>query len=195
MVFSHALYVFAFSQPRHLALLQSSFHEAWCRELSSSMKGDLRYTNTEVFDNFPFPKPMEGLDGVGQSYDSCRSGIMLARQEGLTKTHNRFHDADESAIDVQKLRDLHVQMDKAVATAYGWSDLDLGHGFHETRQGTRFTISEVARREVLARLLKLSHERYAEEVAQGLHDKGKGKPKATGRKGKKAPPSDERLLF
>ena len=85
-------------------------------------------------------------------------------------------------------------MDNAVAAAYGWSDLDLGHGFHETKQGTRFTISESARREVLARLLKLNHERYAEEVAQGLHDK-KGKPKATGRKGKKAATSDESLLF
>ena len=87
-------------------------------------------------------------------------------------------------MDIQELRDLHVEMDKAVAAAYGWSDLDLDHGFHETKQGTRFTISESARREVLARLLKLNHERYAEEVAQGLHD-NKGKPKATGRKGKK----------
>ena len=92
----------------------------------------------------------------------------------MTKTYNRFHDPNESAADIQKLRDLHVEMDKAVAAAYGWSDLDLGHGFHETKQGIRFTISESARREVLARLLKLNHERYAEEVAQGLHEKRKG---------------------
>ena len=59
----------------------------------------------------------------------------------------------------------HVEMDNAVAAAYGWTDLDLGHGFHETKQGVRFTISEPARREVLDRLLKLNHERYAEEVA------------------------------
>ena len=43
------------------------------------------------------------------------------------------------------------------------------------------TISEPARREVLARLLKLNHERYAEEVRQGLHEK-----KATKTKAKKA---------
>ena len=66
-------------------------------------------------------------------------------------------------------------MDHAVAAAYGWTDLDLGHGFHETKQGVRYTLSEAARREVLGRLLKLNHERYAEEVAQGLHDKGKRK--------------------
>ena len=107
---------------------------------------------------------------------------MTEGQEGLTKTYNRFHDPDETAADIQKLRDLHVEMDKAVAAAYGWDDLDLGHGFHETKQGIRFTISESARREVLARLLKLNHERYAEEVAQGLHDKkGKAKTPKAGR--------------
>ncbi len=120
---------------------------------------------------------------------------MAKQQEGLTKTYNRFHEPDESAADIQKLRELHVEMDKAVASAYGWDDLNLGHGFHKTKQGTRFSISETARREVLARLLKLNHERYAEEVAQGLHDKAKGKPKATGRKGKKSSSSEEPMLF
>ncbi len=119
---------------------------------------------------------------------------MLSRQEGLTKTYNRFHNPDESAADIQKLRDLHVEMDKAVAAAYGWTDLDLGHGFHETKQGIRFTISESARREVLARLLKLNHERYAEEVKQGLHDKKKPKA-AKGKKAAKANPQAEPSLF
>ena len=68
-------------------------------------------------------------------------------------------------------------MDRAVAAAYGWDDLDLGHGFHETKQGVRFTISEPARREVLARLQKLNHERYAEEGRQGLHEKKKPRKK------------------
>jgi hypothetical protein len=75
---------------------------------------------------------------------------------------------------------LYRKIDEAVAAAYGWQD--LGHGFHETKQGMRYTISETARREVLDRLLSLNHERYAEEVAQGLHEKGtKGK---TAKKGK-----------
>ena len=39
----------------------------------------------------------------------------------------------------------------------------------------RFTISEAARREVLGRLLELNHQRYAEEVAAGLHEKGKAR--------------------
>lgn len=122
---------------------------------------------------------------LGNAYHEFRCQIMQRRQEGLTKTYNRFHDPDDSAKDIQKLRDLHVEMDKAVAAAYGWDDLDLGHGFHQTKQGLRFTVSEPARREVLVRLLKLNHERYAEEVAQGLHDKkkGKGRKKADAKQG------------
>jgi len=87
--------------------------------------------------------------------------------------------------DIATLRRLHTEMDAAVAAAYGWHDLDLGHGFHATKQGTRYTISEAARREVLDRLLALNHERYAEEVAAGLHDKGKAK-KASGTRKKKS---------
>jgi len=100
---------------------------------------------------------------------------MLARQVGLTKTYNRFHDSAETAADIARLRELHVEMDQAVAAAYGWDDLSLGHDFHETAQGQRFTISESARREVLGRLLALNHERYEQEVEAGLHEKkGRG---------------------
>lgn len=99
---------------------------------------------------------------------------MLSRQEGLTKTYNRFHYPGETAVDIQRLRELHVEMDTAVAAAYGWDELELGHDFHETQQGIRYTISESARRGVLGRLLELNHQRYEEEVNAGLHKK-KGK--------------------
>ena len=106
---------------------------------------------------------------------------MLARQEGLTKTYNRFHDSEETSDDIARLRELHIEMDQAVAAAYGWEDLELGHDFHETPQGVRFTISEVARREVLGRLLELNHQRYAEEAEAGLHGGKGGRQKAEGR--------------
>lgn len=51
---------------------------------------------------------------------------------------------------------LQFELDKAVAAAYAWQDLELGYGSHETMQGIRYTISETARREVLDRLLALT---------------------------------------
>ncbi|WP_201383979.1 hypothetical protein [Ktedonobacter sp. SOSP1-52] len=76
-------------------------------------------------------------------------------------------------------------MDEAVARAYGWEDLKLEHGFHETKQGLRYTISEAARREVLDRLLLLNHQRHEEEVQAGLFEKG-SKANGKGRAKKKA---------
>jgi hypothetical protein len=149
------------------------------------MRTDINYSPSDCFETFPFPTPAlsPSLAVIGETYHEHRRQIMLTRQEGLTKTYNRFHKPDEHSPDIQELRDLHIEMDNAVAAAYGWSDLDLGHGFHAAKQGIRFTISEAVRREVLARLLTLNHERYEEEVHQGLHDKKKA---SRGRKQKGA---------
>jgi predicted DNA-binding WGR domain protein len=73
-------------------------------------------------------------------------------------------------------------MNQTVVAAYGWQGLDFGHGFHKTKQGIRFTISETARCEMLDLLLELNHKRYDDEVAQCLHEKGKKKGKTTNRK-------------
>ena len=48
---------------------------------------------------------------------------MVRNNEGLTTTYNRFHDPDERSPDILKLRELHAEMDRAVLTAYGWTDL------------------------------------------------------------------------
>jgi hypothetical protein len=78
---------------------------------------------------------------------------------------------------VKRLREIHIEVDHAVAEAYGWTDLDLRHGFFDTRQGRRFTIEPTVQTEILDRLLELNFARYEEEVRQGLHRTG-GKRKA-----------------
>jgi hypothetical protein len=147
----------------HFAVLQSNFHESWARKYGSTLETRLRYAPSDVFENFPFPKDLLKLEDIGKSYFEHRRQIMLSRQEGLTSTYNRFHNPEEESGDIVRLRELHVEMDRSVASAYGWDDLELGHDFHETAQGIRFTVSESARREVLSRLLRLNHERYEEE--------------------------------
>ncbi|RRR65706.1 MAG: restriction endonuclease [Candidatus Viridilinea halotolerans] len=128
----------------------------------------------------------EPLDSIGEAYHTHRQQIMLTRQEGLTKTYNRFHSPAETSADIVELRRLHAAMDNAVAAAYGWEDLDLGHGFHETKQGLRYTISEAARRAVLDRLLALNHERYADEGSRKGAKAQSGERKEGARKGAKA---------
>jgi len=198
LVYSHATIVFALDKHCHFALLQSNFHTSWVLQYGSTLKGDARYIPTDCFDTYPFPVSLKSkqlynsqfqssddLDQVGEQYYDHRRQTMLSRQEGLTKTYNRFHNPGEASDDIAELRRLHVEMDAAVAATYGWGDLELGHGFHETKQGLRYTLNEAARREVLDRLLALNHERYAEEVMAGLHDKGAKKAGAKGGRGKK----------
>jgi hypothetical protein len=182
-VFDVALNVIVLSDGHPaLAVLDSTIYEKWVREYGSSLETRLRYTLEDCFETHPLPCTLKdteitpaNLCTIGHAYHSLRKKIMLARQEGLTKIYNRFHDQNETNDEIQKFRQLQVEMDNAVAAAYGWSDIDLGHGFHETKQGVRYTISEPARRKVLALLLKLNHDRYEEEVRHGLHEKKKSK--------------------
>jgi hypothetical protein len=184
-VYSIETAVFSIEAHRGFPLFQSSFFDPWVRMYSSTLETRLRFSPSDCLETFPMPTVWVGLDHTGDMYHEHRRQIMFARQEGLTKTYNRFHNPDEPDADIQRLRELHIEIDRIVAAAYGWTDLDLGHDFHKTKQGIRFTISEAARHEVLARLLKLNHERHAEEVKQGLHDKTAKANKSASRRGRR----------
>jgi hypothetical protein len=117
---------------------------------------------------------------------------MERRKIGLTDLYNLVHDEGVRDEDIGRLREIHVEVDEAVREAYAldeerepeireyekrvasaplpaWREIGLGHGFHETRQGVRFTISPQARIDVLDKLLALNHYRYEQEVRKGLH--------------------------
>ena len=173
LTFSHMTYVFLIKNYGEFASLQSTFHNIWAWNYGSSMKGDLRYALSDCFETFPFPELTDELEQIGAQYHEFRREIMLNRQEGLTQTYNRFHNRQESAPDIERLRQLHTAMDTAVKHAYGWHDLELEHDFHSTKQGTRFTISPEARQEVLDRLLELNFARHRQEEQSGLFNKPK----------------------
>ena len=195
-VFSHGMVVFFVSDFGSFAALSCTFYEAWAREYSSSLGETLRYTPRKCGETYPFPDDIVALRSIGSSFHIARHNVMERLKDGITPTYNRFHDSGKTDSDIQNFRKLHVEMDQAVAIAYGWTDLDLDHGFHDTKQGVRFTISEAARREVLQRLLKLNHERYAEEEKQGLHGKkGTAKKAAPKKKAASKPAKEESTLF
>lgn len=86
---------------------------------------------------------------------------------------------------LQQLRRLHIELDNAVLAAYGWHEqsedgapIVLAHDFYEIdtlpeHDRTRFTIAPVARKELLARLLKENHRRGATEAASAPLGAGK----------------------
>lgn len=179
IVYSIECNVFAFSTFSPFTSLQSRSHELWARFFSSSMKDDLRYTPSDCFRTFPFPQDFEGdpaLEQAGKSYHAFRAQLMIDRNEGLTKTYNRFHARAENAPDIARLRALHAEMDDAVLRAYGWDDLAEGAAPEFIEQDadegktakTRLDWPSEFKDEVLARLLALNAERAATERAAGL---------------------------
>ncbi len=70
---------------------------------------------------------------------------------------------------------------------HGWRASHRGCGFHETKQGERYNLSEPDR------LLAINHQRHAEEVKGGLHDK-KGKKAAGGANRKLKPKAESTTL-
>ena len=104
---------------------------------------------------------------IGGTYHEHRRRIMLARQIGLTATYNLFHDPQCQEPQIQRLRELHAEMDLAILGCYDWNDLDPQHGFWQNERGqTRYTVSQTARREILRRLLELNQEIAEKEKAE-----------------------------
>ena len=179
MVYANTLDIVAFSAFGPFAILQSRIHEAWAWFFSSTLEDRLRYAPSDCFRTFPFPENLEAnptLEAAGEAYYSYRAGLMIERNEGLTKTYNRFHSRSENAPDIARLRALHAEMDAAVLRAYGWDDLaeraapefieqDADEG---KTPKTRLDWPAEFKDEVLARLLALNAERAAAEKAAGL---------------------------
>lgn len=163
-VFSHALGVFATDSFAAQAVLSSSLHQAWAIRNGSGMRNDPRYTPTDVFETFPRPERTPALEAIGRTLDEERREIMLRRQLGLTDLYNLVNSpavAAGSDRDVDRLREIHRDLDETVTAAYSWDDLQLEHGFHTYRKMTRWTVAPAARIELLDRLLEENHRRAA----------------------------------
>jgi hypothetical protein len=237
-VYSHKLIVFPCDQASQFACLISRVHMVFAGFFSGTLEDRLTYNPSDCFETFPFPSAVtdsaakdqacaadsQSLEAIGEHYHQFRSELMIANNEGLTSTYNRFHDPSETSDGILELRSLHQQMDQAVLQSYGWDDIPTSCGFgldyldseddttlapdlqeriasgdlffHTASEACAFQSQlrqygvvkpskklpwhhrwpDAIRDDVLARLLALNAERYAEEQAMGLLSK-------TGKKG------------
>ena len=178
-VYANKLGLISSDSDATFAVLQSRVHEIWTRTFGATLKNDLAYALTDCLETFPFLPAFEtapALEAAGRAYHDHRAGLMIAHDEGMTKTYNRFHARDERSADIATLRDLHAAMDRAVLDAYGWDDLaaraepvflDETNEDDHTYQGRLFWPSDF-RDEVLARLLALNADRAKAERDAGL---------------------------
>ena len=154
-------------------------HENWIRFFGSSLGDGTRYTPSDCFETFPFPDRWQSrpdLEAAGKTCYDHRAALMVANDEGLTKTYNRFHDPYEWSPAILKLRGLHAAMDRAVLDAYGWTDIPTACDFFPLhpdddpdtptrlkRIPHRYRWPDETQNEVLARLLDLNTHRASAE--------------------------------
>lgn len=117
---SNLTYVFAFDYDYAMGVLSSSVHGAWAWSRSSTLKGDLRYTPSSVFEGFPWPYPVtdgqrERIAALSRSVIERRQEICIEGSFGLTALCNLL---DEGAY--TDLKALQRELDEAVAASYGW---------------------------------------------------------------------------
>ncbi|HET9899324.1 MAG TPA: hypothetical protein VFQ44_30735 [Streptosporangiaceae bacterium] len=196
-IFSHKLVIFSDPSESELSFRTSSHQYCWTINRGSTMRTDAVFTPSDCCDTLVKPTFSEPMSIIGRELHEFRQEIMCRRKIGLTALYNLVHARATTEDDICHLREIHQEIDEAVREAYAideerepeireyeskvastplpsWREIELGHGFHETRQGVRFTISPQARVDVLDKLLALNHYRYEQEVKQGLHS-GKGR--------------------
>ena len=111
--FDHQLMVVALSTPYHFGVLQSALHSKWARARGSTLKGDLRYTNTTIFETFPFPLQKDGLHLprevpataaasrvtlAAKAFEETRAGACRRLGLGLTKVHNLLDSGEDATL-------------------------------------------------------------------------------------------------
>ncbi|ELE6501728.1 Eco57I restriction-modification methylase domain-containing protein [Pseudomonas aeruginosa] len=185
-IFTLDLFVASLSDFASVGLLQSNIFSAWAWSRGGRMKHDLRFSGSDVLETFPMPVSYRcpEMEMLGEEFHHVRAALMREKGLGLTKITNLVHSPKVQGAQIDRLREAWSQIDAHVIGLYGWSDIQLNHGFHEVdyrpeSDRVRFTISEAARVEVLLRLSELNRQRYEEELAQVLH--GEAKPRTSSR--------------
>jgi Eco57I restriction-modification methylase/MmeI, target recognition domain len=141
-VFAESCNIFTFCTHSPFSVLQSRIHEVWVRLLTSTMGTGLRYATSDCFETFPFPKPspipeIPTLEAIGERLYTDRAAFMVDTDQGLTKTYNALKDPTVTAKSdhgdrIIHLRQLHLDMDRAVLEAYAehtadpaWTNIEI----------------------------------------------------------------------
>lgn len=103
----------------HFGVLMSNIHMAWMRAVAGRLKSDYRYSNTVVYNNFPWCTP---TDAQKAKIEKTAQGILDARGK---YPDSSLADLYDEVLMPPELRKAHQANDRAVMEAYGfWGKLN-----------------------------------------------------------------------
>ena len=98
----------------HFGVLTSNVHMAWMRAVCGRLKSDYSYSNTIVYNNFPWPKPTEAQKS---KIEQAAQTILNAR---AIYPNSSLADLYDERVMPSELRKAHKVNDLAVIEAYGF---------------------------------------------------------------------------
>ena len=99
----------------HFGILESFVHMSWMRTVCGRIKSDYRYSNDIVYNNFPWPTPM---DAQKAKIEKTAQAILDARN---LYPDCSLADLYDEVTMPPELRKAHQENDKAVMEAYGFN--------------------------------------------------------------------------
>lgn len=96
----------------HFGVLSSAMHMVWTRAVCGRLKSDFRYSNTLVYNNFPWPTPNETQMAA---IEAAAQGVLNARAQFPKSTLADLYDPNTMPL---PLRKAHQLLDRAVDLAY-----------------------------------------------------------------------------
>ncbi len=100
-------------------ILQSNIHNAWVRTVCGRLKSDYRYSNTVVYNNFPWPNPSDAQKAkIEQTAQAILDARALYPDSSLADLYDELTMPPE-------LRRAHQNNDRVVMQAYGFSVKDM----------------------------------------------------------------------
>ncbi len=99
----------------HFGVLMSNVHMAWMRAVCGRLKSDYSYSNTIVYNNFPWPKPTAEQKA---KIEQTAQAILDARAK---YPDSSLADLYDDTFMIPELRKAHQDNDRAVMQAYGFN--------------------------------------------------------------------------
>ncbi len=106
----------------HFGILASNVHNAWMRVVAGRLEMRYSYSNTIVYNNFPWPNPTKEQKG---KIEKTAQEILNAR---ALYPNSSLADLYDELTMPPELRNAHQQNDKAVMQAYGFTTRDEKNG-------------------------------------------------------------------
>ena len=94
------------------AILSSAIHNDWMRMVTGRLKSDYNYSNTIVYNTFPYPSISEEQK---QAIEDIAREILMLREESITLSLSEMYDPELMPI---ALKEAHKRLDDAIDTLY-----------------------------------------------------------------------------